>query len=158
MRYIKACLTLLCFLITCSYQSFAQANAVFNIKDYGASGDGRTLDTKGINKAVEACVKAGGGTVLVPPGVFVTGTFRLYSNINLFLSPGAVIMASENEDNYLMQSTYGFSGSGAGGKRLGIIFADHAENVSITGSGVIDGNAGAFMMMTGSTPASKRVL
>jgi polygalacturonase len=147
MRYIKASLTLLCFLIISSYQSFAQANAVFNIKDYGATGDGHTLDTKGINKAVEACVKAGGGTVLVQAGVFVTGTFRLYSNINLLLSPGAVIMASENEDNYLMQSDYGFSGSGAGGKRLGIIFADHADNVSITGSGVIDGNAAAFMYM-----------
>jgi len=145
MRYFKASLILLCSLIVCAYPLHAQANAVFNIKDYGATGDGHTLDTKAINKAVEACVKAGGGTVLVPPGTFVTGTFRLFSNINLMLSPGAVIMASDNEDNYLLQTDYGFSGSGAGGKRLGIIFADNAENVSITGSGVIDGNAGAFM-------------
>ncbi|MEO9171848.1 MAG: glycosyl hydrolase family 28-related protein, partial [Mucilaginibacter sp.] len=130
-------------------QSHAQeaTNGVFNIKNYGATGDGHTLDTKGINSAVAACVKAGGGTVLVPSGTFVTGTFLLYSNVNLMLSPGAVIKASANEDDYLMQADYGFSGSGAGGKRLGLIFADHAENVSITGSGVIDGNAAAFFYM-----------
>jgi polygalacturonase len=147
MRPLKLFIPLFCLLIISLPRSYGQANAVFNIKDYGATGDGHTLDTKGINNAIAACVKAGGGTVLVPPGTFVTGTFRLFSNINLFLSPGAVILASENEDNYLLQTDYGFSGSGAGGKRLGIIFADHADNVSITGPGIIDGNAAAFMYM-----------
>ena len=123
------------------------ANTVFNIKNYGATGDGHTLDTKGINSAIAACVKAGGGTVLVPAGTFVTGTFQLYSNINLLLSPGAIILASENANDYLMQADYGFSGSGAGGKKLGIIFAVNAENVSITGTGRIDGRAAAFMYM-----------
>lgn len=125
----------------------AQTDGIFNIKNYGATGDGSTLDTKGFNNAINACVKAGGGTVLVPAGVFVTGTLVLYSNINLVLSPGSVIIASPNTNDYLLQTDYGFSGSGAGGKKLGIIFADHAENVSITGTGIIDGNAAAFMQM-----------
>lgn len=119
----------------------------FNIKNYGAKGDGHTLDTKSINKAIAACVKAGGGTVCVPSGVFVTGTFQLFSNVNLFLSSGAVILASDNTNDYLLQTDYGFSGSGAGGKKLGIIFADKAENVSITGTGVIDGHADAYFYM-----------
>ena len=124
-----------------------QAADSFNIKNFGAVGDGHTLDTKGFDNAIAACVKAGGGTVFVPPGTFVTGTVRLYSNINLQLSAGAIILASPNTNDYLMQTDFGFSGSGAGGKKLGIIFADHAENVSITGNGIIDGNAGAYMDM-----------
>jgi len=139
----------LCICMACSLHGYAQSetDGFFNIKSYGATGDGRTLDTKAINATIAACVKAGGGTVIVPAGTFVTGTFRLFSNINLMLSPGAVIMASPNTNDYLMQADYGFSGSGAGGKKLGIIFADNAENVSITGTGTIDGNAAAYMYL-----------
>jgi polygalacturonase len=149
MRFKKIFFTLLCPGILGVARLYGQgtADGFFNIKNYGATGDGHTLDTKGINNAIAACVKAGGGTVLIPAGTFVTGTFQLYSNINLVLGSGAIIKASENEDDYLMQADYGFNGSGAGGKRLGLIFADHAENVSITGSGVIDGNAAAFFYM-----------
>jgi hypothetical protein len=139
----------LCFCIACSLHCCAQSEAdgFFNIKSYGACGDGHTRDTKAINATIAACVKADGGTVIVPAGTFVTGTFRLYSNINLYLSPGAVILASPNTNDYLMQTDYGFSGSGAGGKKLGIIFADNAENVSVTGTGVIDGNAAAYFYL-----------
>lgn len=122
-------------------------NAFYNIKNYGATGDGRTPDTKAFNDAINACENAGGGTVFVPPGTFVAGTIILKSNINLQLSNGAVILASPNTNDYLLQKDYGFSGSGAGGKKLGIIFADKAENVSVTGLGVIDGNAAAYMKM-----------
>jgi polygalacturonase len=116
----------------------------FNVKSFGALGDGYTLDTKSFADAIAACVKAGGGTVYIPTGKFVIGTVQLFSNIHLLLSPGAVIMASPDNNDFLLQKNYGFSGSGSG-DRLGILFADHAENVSITGSGVIDGNAQAFM-------------
>ena len=129
------------------FQSYAQVDGIFNIKNYGATGDGHTLDTRSINNAIAACVKAGGGTVLVPAGTFVTGTFQLFSNINLFLAPGSVILASENTNDYLLQTDYGFSGSGAGGKKLGIVFAVNAVNVSITGTGTIDGRASSFMYM-----------
>jgi polygalacturonase len=138
-----------CFCTVYIVHCYAQgpADGFYNIKHYGATGDGHTLDTKGFNSAIAACVKAGGGTVFVPPGTFVTGTVRLFSNIELRLSPGAVILASGSTDDYLLQADYGFGGSGAGGKKLGIIFAGNAENVSITGTGVIDGNAAAFMYM-----------
>jgi hypothetical protein len=147
MQLIRRFFFLLCLTGTVLLRSYGQgpADAVFNVKQYGATGDGHTQDTRSFNDAIAACVKAGGGTVLVPAGTFVTGSFQLFSNINLQLSAGAVILASENADDYLLQADYGFSGSGAGGKRLGIIFAVNAENVSITGTGTIDGNANAFM-------------
>ncbi|HWK05161.1 MAG TPA: glycosyl hydrolase family 28 protein [Puia sp.] len=149
MRFFKRSATFFCFGMLVFFPGYSQkaADGFFNIKNYGARGDGHTLDTKGINKAIAACVKAGGGTVCVPAGTFVTGTFQLFSNVNLFLSPGAVILASENTNDYLFQTDYGFSGSGAGGKKLGIIFADRAENVSVTGTGVIDGRAAAYFYM-----------
>jgi len=118
---------------------------VFNIREYGAKGDGHTLDTKAIDKAVAACVKAGGGVVLVPAGTYVIGTIRLYSNVELRLGPGSVLLASANTNDYGLQRDYGFSGSGAGGLKLGLIFADKAENVSLTGTGVIDGRSEAYM-------------
>src|SRR5258708_6676688 len=149
MRFFKRSATLFCFSMLVFSQGYSKkaADGFFNIKNYGAKGDGHTLDTRGINKAIAACVKAGGGTVYVPAGTFLTGTFQLFSNVNLFLSPGAVILASDNTNDYLLQTDYGFSGSGAGGKKLGIIFADRAENVSITGTGVIDGRAAAYFYM-----------
>src|SRR5258708_38370850 len=123
MRFFKRSATLFCFSMLVFSEGYSQkeGDGFFNIKNYGAKGDGYTLDCRGINKAIAACVKAGGGTVYVPAGTFLTGTFQLFSNVNLFLSPGAVILASDNTNDYLLQTDYGFSGSGAGGKKLGII-------------------------------------
>jgi polygalacturonase len=149
MYKFKKTILVVCVCLCGILHSYGQdrSSGVFNIKDYGATGDGHTLETKAINKAIAACADAGGGTVLVPSGTFVTGTFRLFSNMDLLLSPGAVIMASPNTNDYLMQGDYGMNGSGAGGKKLGIIFADKAVNVSISGTGTIDGNAAAYMQM-----------
>src|ERR1700742_604515 len=146
MRAFHLSVTLLSFLLlTLAVQGQGPGETFFNIRAYGAKGDGKTNDTKAIDKAIAAAVKAGGGTVIVPAGVFVIGTVRLYSNIELRLQPGAVLLASDNTNDYLLQKDYGFSGSGAGGKKLGLIFADRAENVSITGTGVMDGRSEAYM-------------
>ena len=58
----------------------AAASGTFNVRDHGAAGDGKTLDTAAINKAVAACAAAGGGQVLFPPGVYLSGTVHLTSN------------------------------------------------------------------------------
>lgn len=67
-----------------------------NILDYGAFGDGKTINTESINNAIKDCVSNGGGTVIVPDGVFLTGSIQLHSNVRLFLDNGAVLKSTAN--------------------------------------------------------------
>src|SRR5512146_391886 len=131
--------------------SVAQAvPATFNVRDFGAVGDGTTSDNAAITKAIKACNANGGGTVLFPAGKYMTGSFELLSNVNLHLEAGAVILGSPNLDDYGDVSLLGI-GKGnrvnvsGEGTRLGIIFARKAENISITGEGAIDGRGDDFM-------------
>jgi polygalacturonase len=71
------------------------AEGVTNVRAMGATGDGKTVDTPAINKAVEAAARAGGGTVLFPAGTYVCFSIRLKSNVALYLEPGATILAGE---------------------------------------------------------------
>ena len=107
----------------------------FNIVDYGAKGDGKTVNTSAINQAIAACAKAGGGTVHVPAGEFRSGTVVLLSNVNLHLDSGAVLKGSDDLGDYLKE----------GENRYGLILARKAENVTITGHGILDGNGTYFM-------------
>ena len=66
----------------------------FNVRDYGAVGDGKTLDSPAINKAIEACAAAGGGTVWIPAGTYLSGSIRLTNNLNLHIDAGATILAA----------------------------------------------------------------
>src|SRR6201992_3374966 len=66
----------------------------FNVKQYGAIGDGISLDSKAINKAIDAAAKAGGGTVYFPAGNYLSGSIHLKSNISLFIDQGATIIAA----------------------------------------------------------------
>ncbi len=123
---------------------------VCNVRDYGAAGDGITLDTAAINKAIRACAAAGGGTVLFPPGKYVTGTFEMLSNITLNLEAGSTIAGSKNVEDYGkigdfgLGRDYGTNSSGEG-ERVGIIIARGAHDIAIVGRGAIDGNGDDFM-------------
>ncbi|WP_259070033.1 glycoside hydrolase family 28 protein [Mucilaginibacter sp. X4EP1] len=116
--------------------SFAQT---FNIKDYGALSDGKTVNTAAIQKAIDACYQNGGGRVYVPAGVFITGTFHLKSNMDLYLENGAVLFGSPNLQDYesYTKPDYGLN-------YYGILYTVDAENVSISGAGTIDGNNKVF--------------
>jgi polygalacturonase len=116
--------------------------STYNIFDYGAKGDGKTMNTKAINKAIEKCNSKGGGTVLIPSGTFVTGTIVLLSNVNLHLEPGAILTGSSDTSDYLKMKTTLFN---EGYNRFGMICAVDAINISITGSGEINGNGTHFM-------------
>lgn len=107
--------------------------ARYDIRRFGARGDGKTLNTAFIQRAVNTCCKNGGGTVVVPAGNFITGSIRLYSNIKLHLEPGACLTGSPDLEDYILE-----------GKRHGIIFAYRARNVSITGEGEINGQGSLF--------------
>jgi len=73
--------------------------AFFNAPDYGATGDSKTLDSPAINKAIDACAAAGGGTVLVPAGTALSGSIRLKSNIRLLIDAVATILGAPQDMN-----------------------------------------------------------
>ncbi len=99
--------------------------------DFGAKGDGRTLDTAALQQAIDHCAAAGGGTVLLPPGhTFLSGTLVLKANVDFHLAPGSTLLASPNRDHF---------------RELGsLLFARDAEDIHISGTGLIDGNFAAF--------------
>ncbi|MDZ7314349.1 MAG: glycosyl hydrolase family 28 protein [candidate division KSB1 bacterium] len=109
----------------------------YNVKDFGAVGDGKTINTTAIQNAINQCRDNGGGTVIIPSGIFVTGVIRLYSNINLHLEIGAALKGSANLADYNLN-----------GQRVGMIYTEYADNVAITGVGTIDGNGDIFMDLT----------
>ena len=117
------------------------AQQSYNIKNFGALGDGKTNDAIAIQKAINACNAAGGGQVVVPAGhVFLSGPFDLKSFVELRVEGGAKILASPDESLYTKSAFRENKGEGTiwiGGEKL--------EQVSITGSGVIDGNGIFFM-------------
>ena len=106
-------------------------SAIFNIKDYGAIGDGQTLCSAAFEKAIVACNAAGGGTVLVPPGTWLTGPIELKSNVNLHADRGALVVFSTDHTLYpiLMPE----------GKTKSSIYGNKLKNVAITGEGIFDG-------------------
>lgn len=125
-------------------QPAQHAEQFFNVLNYGAVGDGVTLNTTALQHAIDDCAKKGGGKVVVPAGNFVTGSLRLLSNINFCLEAGAELTGSPDRKDYLYQKDFEFSGSGAG-KKTGILFASQAENVSLTGEGTINGQGALFV-------------
>lgn len=111
---------------------------ICNIRDFGAIPDARTLDTVAINRAVAACVNQGGGTVMVPAGVYLTGTIRLYSHIRLHLDMGARLLGSPHLRDYPAMAT------SSENRNTALIIAEGAHDVVIDGPGTIDGNSAAF--------------
>jgi polygalacturonase len=87
---------------TVGYTALAQssqpraADAIFNVRSYGATGDGKTVDSVAVNKAIEAVVAAGGGTLFFPSGTYVCFTIRLRSKVSLYLSRGCTILAADS--------------------------------------------------------------
>ena len=109
-----------------------------NLKDFGAVGDGVTLCTDAFAKAIEKLTQQGGGQLVVPSGVWFTGPIVLKSNIDLHLEMGAVIQFSPDENLYAVIKT---SFEGLDTRRCqSPLSAYGAENIAITGQGVIDGN------------------
>ncbi len=107
------------------------------IPDFGAKGDGMTLNTRAFAEAVSACGRAGGGTVVVPPGTWLTGPIRLESGVNLRLERGAVVQFSRNLSDFPF-----IAGLDGRSRRFVItppLHAFRARNIAITGEGIFDG-------------------
>jgi polygalacturonase len=144
---------------TVGHVAFAQssapsaAEALFNVRTYGATGDGKTVDTPAINKAIEAVAAAGGGTLVFPAGTYVCFTIRLKSNVGLYLSHGCIILAAESPKP---GETTGYNGGaydaaepndpwipyqdyGHNHWKNSLIYGEGLHNISIAGPGLIHG-------------------
>lgn len=109
-----------------------------NVVNYGAIPDGINLNTQAINKAIDECSKKGGGVVLVPKGIWLTGPVVLKSNVNLHLKKSATLLFTADKAQYALVEGY-YEGKKAARNQSPISGTD-LENVAITGQGIIDGN------------------
>jgi polygalacturonase len=114
----------------------------FLVTDYGAVGDGIFHNSSAFSQAIEACSASGGGRVVIPAGIWLTGPIHLKSNVNLHAEAGALVIFSSNFNDYpLIYSTY----EGLRTVRCtSPLTAENAENIAITGSGVFDGSGDAW--------------
>jgi polygalacturonase len=130
--------------------------ATFDVRSFGAAGDGKTVDTPAVNRAIEAVAAAGGGTLMFPAGTYVCFTVRLKSHVDLYLSQGCVIVAADSPQR---GETTGYQGgvydaaepNGPGGMwqhyqdfghnhwRNSLFYGEGLDGVSITGPGMIWG-------------------
>ncbi len=115
------------------FNAFAQM-PVFNIKDFGAVANKTDLATKAIQTAIDRCFEAGGGTVYVPPGDYLSGTIVLKDNTTLYLEAGATLYASRDTSDLFDKPRY-FNGTSV------FIYAEDAKNISIRGKGTLHGQA-----------------
>lgn len=104
---------------------------IFNVRDFGAHGDGTLLDTPAVQAAIDSCYRSGGGTVYFPSGRYLVGSILLKSNVFLMIGNGATILGSTRISDY----TYG-----------SLIYAEDSRNIGIVGHGLIDGHGESFWM------------
>ena len=122
---------------------------LFSVAEFGAHGDGKTLDTGAIQAAIDACASQGGGTVRLPAGTYLSGTLELKSRIVFRLEPGAVLLGSGDLKDY---RDNGFKHNEMG-ETTSLIYAIDQSDIRITGGGVIDLNDKPFMHWDQPRPA-----
>jgi len=139
---------LLSTLLVLTTASFAQPDKAFNAHDYGARGDGRTKDTAAIQKAIDACTQAGGGTVQLPAGTYLSGSIYLKDNVDFYLMAGATLLGSPDKEDYnpenVCPQNIGYRAESSFGAHL--ILTIEQKNVTVRGPGRIDGNSLAFIV------------
>ena len=118
---------------------------VYNIRDHGAKGDGKTMDTPALQAAIDACNRDGGGTVLVPAGTFQIGTTEMRSNVTLHIAAGGTLLGSADGRQYHAVDAIPLRGdSTLVDGNWALIFAVDSKNFAIEGPGLIDGQGLQF--------------
>jgi polygalacturonase len=113
-----------------------------DILNFGAKPDGITINTASINKAIKACSAKGGGVVLIPQGLWLTGPLVLQSNVNLHISKGALLQFTDDKSQYkLIEGNYE---GHAAVRNESPISGTNLQNIAITGEGIIDGHGEAW--------------
>ena len=119
----------------------------YNIVDFGAKSDTTVLSTAAIQQAIDQCSAQGGGRVVVPSGMFTTGTLVLRSHVDLHLETGATLYGSTRLEDY-RELTTDYLSLRTWGPTVQLIFADGMEDVGISGHGTIDGRGAAFKKLS----------
>ena len=140
-QFVASCLVLLS-MVTMPV-ALAGENPLFNVRDYGAAGNGKQLDSPAINRAIEMAATAGGGTVFLPAGTYLCGSIHLANNLDLCLDAGAVILGAPQKLN-AYDETEPFPGIAYqdGGHcyfHNSLIWGENLTNVFISGHGMING-------------------
>lgn len=126
-------------------QAIPPGMRLVDVRTHGAVGDGKALDTRAINAAIDVCHAAGGGMVYLSPGVYLSGAVVLKSNVTLHLEAGATLLGSDNIDDYIGAHVP----ENARFKHL--IVARDAENIGVVGPGKVDGQGPAYWHPNGKT-------
>jgi polygalacturonase len=129
----------------------AEAARSFDVYAFGAAGDGVTLDTKAIQSAVDKCAELG-GVVVFSRGIFLTGSIELRSNVELRVQTGSTILGSPDIADYFERIPKLKSYNNVF-LRHSLFYAEGQSNISITGSGTIDGQGAQFKVLTKEKPA-----
>jgi hypothetical protein len=120
---------------------FTAFSATFNVRDFGAQGDGRHVDSPSIQKALDAAAIQGGGQVVFPAGRYLSGTLHLRNNLTLVWEAGARLVGATNLDLYAAPTPPDYMPEAKWGKwHRGLIVGQGVTNVTLIGPGVIDGN------------------
>ncbi len=101
--------------------------STFNVRQYGAAGNGTNMETAALQQAIDAAASAGGGTVIFPPGVYLSGSLDIKSHVTLQLDEGATLLGSPHRSDYRKVNFHG------------LLLADGQQDIAIDGKGVIDG-------------------
>lgn len=150
-------------LLLCSIAAAAPSDT-YNVRKFGAKGDGRHIDSPAINKAIEAAAANGGGTISVPAGTYLCYSIRLKDNIDLHFESGAVLKAAEANGTrgYDIAEPNGstFQDFGHSHWKNSLIWGIGLHNVSISGHGLIDGTEGLsrFMERSGDVAAANKAI
>ena len=146
-------------LFLCMVYAFGASAAVYNVKDFGAKGDGITLDTKAFNDAIAKASQAGGGTVLIPTGQYLCKSIRLANHVHLYLEQNAQIIAADGEgydepepNEFDMYQDYGHSHW-----KNSLIWGIGLEDITISGDGMIYGKGLSAMDLPNTTRGNKAI-
>lgn len=143
MKRVKWSLLALCVTGLCAASAVSGAQVLYDIRDYGAKPDGRTLCTQAIQAAIDKCSGAGGGTVYLPPGVFLSGTIYMKTGVTLHLDSGCTLLGSTSLNDY-PSTVPAFRSYTDNYTDKSLIYAEKVDRIGITGRGVIDGQGAAF--------------